>query len=142
MITHSSLQNPALRANQLRHVLHRLPSLKWRNNATTRYERIFAGEVAIVKILEDAAAYIKCAYCLSSSDPRTLELAHALTAAILDLAKVVKQQSQNGKPISTKAISPVTALTTAFYQQIRGQRVPVGCIDNWTRLGLLEPVAF
>jgi len=145
MITYKSLQNSNLRLKELRQTLHTLPSLRWERNASLRYKRVFEGEIALVKMLQDTKSFLECTYSVTIEHSNS-DLGSAVTemndAIDVLLSKIHSAQSET-KTISTRFIRPVTSSITKIYRL--SKFLPTNkraCNDHWIRLGLTSSVAY
>ena len=145
MITYKSLQNRDLCLRELRDTLQRLPSLKWKRNAVTRYERVFEGEVALVKMLQDTAAFIQCVYSshIADTSSKLGLIAAKLIKSINSLLVELERCRSTNSSVRTNMIRPVTSSVTEIYRYSR--RLPRhqgDCSHHWVRIGLASSVAY
>ena len=144
MITYKSLKNPNLRLRQLRAMLHRLPSLKWKRYALKHLEKKYEGDLAIVKLLEDVVAFLRCTYSGCPDIPEDVlgRRVSTLITSLENLLRAVHKARDAGAPVSTKAIASVTSSITSMYRYTRSISEKSDCTRHWIRLGLLTPVVF
>ena len=125
-------------------MIHKLPSLRWRRNAFSKYLREFEGDIALNCMLKDLQNYVSLTYDQQAElneDLRTK--AKEFVRSIEDLVSEIQLSKNENRAVDTRIIRPVTSAMTALYHEVPyGYHLSPDHTDVWMKAGHASYAAY